>query len=340
MKAVQMVAAGSPLEMKEIPTPAPGAGEVLVRVRAAGICHSDVHYRAGLSAMGPLPLTLGHEIAGTITALGHGVAGRTVGERVAIHYLKSCGQCLRCKRGEESWCDSGAMLGHHTDGGFAEFVLVPARNAVPLPESVPFEVGAILMCSSATALHALRRSRLAPGETVAVFGVGGIGVSAIQLARQLGASRVIAVDLDPAKLAIAKTMGAEPVNGGDDVVSRVQALTARGVDVALEMVGLRVTMRQAVDALAPRGRAVIVGIGERALTLDPYHDLVGREIEVMGSNDHTLAEVHELVALAAEGRLDLAPVIASRVPLQAAAINAILDDLAVFRGGVRAVVVP
>jgi propanol-preferring alcohol dehydrogenase len=135
-------------------------------------------------------------------------------------------------------------------------------------------------------------------------------------------------------------MGAEPVNAGGDAVARIRSLTARGVDVALEMVGLGATMRQAVEVLAPRGRAVIVGIGERVLTVDPYHELVGREIEVLGSNDHTLEEVHELVALTAQGRLDLAPAIAARVPLQDSAINAVLDDLAAFRGGVRTVVVP
>jgi propanol-preferring alcohol dehydrogenase len=338
MKAIRMVAPGEPLMMQEVEPPRPGAGEVLVRVRAAGICHSDAHYRAGVSAMGRLPLTLGHEIAGTIETAGPGVTDLRAGERVALHYLQSCGHCGACARGEESWCESGAMLGHHVDGGFAEFVLVPARNAIPLPDAIPFEVGAILMCSTATALHALRRSRLAPGETVAVFGAGGLGVSAIQLARVLGASRVIAVDLDPAKRAFAERLGAEPVPGGEGAVERIRALTGRGVDVAVELVGVGQTMQQSVEALAPRGRAVIAGIGARALTLDPYRDLVGREVEVMGCNDHTLEEVRELIRLAADGRVTLSSAITARLPLEAAAINDVLDQLAAFEAGVRAVV--
>src|SRR5262249_19630767 len=157
-------------------------GEVRVAVRAAGICHSDAHYRAGVSPMGALPITLGHEIAGVIDKLGPGVTALAAGDRVCLHYFVSCGTCSECRAGNEQFCERYAMLGHHRDGGFAEFVTVPARNAVRLPDGIPFDQGAIMMCSSVTSLHALRKARLRLGETVAIFGSGGLGASAIQLA--------------------------------------------------------------------------------------------------------------------------------------------------------------
>src|SRR5262245_61652188 len=163
MRAVRMTAVGRPLELQDIAQREPGPGEVLVRVRAAGICHSDAHYRRGLSPMGPLPLTLGHEVAGVIERVGAGVGLHAAGDRVCLHYLLTCGSCTHCRAGRESFCSSGAMIGHHVDGGFAEAITVPARNAVRLPERIPFEHGAIMMCSSATALHALRKGRLKAG---------------------------------------------------------------------------------------------------------------------------------------------------------------------------------
>src|SRR4051812_24112452 len=208
MKAIQLVRPGTPVEMRTVPTPVIGAGDVLVRVRAAGICHSDAHYRAGRSPVRPLPLTLGHEVAGTIESVGSDVKNISVGDRVCLHYLTSCRHCFHCDRGEEQFCPTGSMIGHYRDGGWAETIVVPARNAVPLPEEIPFEHGAVLMCSASTSLHALRRARLSGGESVAVFGVGGLGMAAIQLARALGAIDVYAVDIDRSKLDVATSLGA------------------------------------------------------------------------------------------------------------------------------------
>ncbi|HOG48936.1 MAG TPA: alcohol dehydrogenase catalytic domain-containing protein, partial [Anaerolineae bacterium] len=157
MKAIRLVEVGRPLERHEVPIPVPGEREALVRVRAAGICHSDAHYRAGTSPAGPLPLTLGHEVAGVVEAVGAGVTGLQPGARVCAHYLATCGDCSYCSRGSEQFCPQGAMLGKHRDGGYAEYVAVPARSLLPLPEEIPFAHGAVLMCSSATALHALRK---------------------------------------------------------------------------------------------------------------------------------------------------------------------------------------
>lgn len=340
MKAVRMVGAGRPLEAFELEAPEPAAGEVRVRIEAAGICHTDVHYRAGLSRMGRLPITLGHEIAGVVDRLGAGVTSHAVGERVCLHYLLTCGACADCAAGREAFCERVAMIGHGVDGGYAERIVVPARNAVRLPDEIPFEQGAIMMCSSATALHALRKGRLQPGERVAIFGAGGLGVSAIQLAKALGADEVIAVDIRAPKLADARGLGARTVDASAvDPVAAIRDLTrGRGVDVALELVGLPRTMRQALQSLAPMGRAVIVGLGGRPLEIDPYRELLGREAELIGSNDHTLGEVREVVSLARIGALNLSAAVTRRVPLDATAINGVLDELERFEVVGRAVV--
>jgi len=342
MKAIRLVEIGHPLQAQEVAVPVPAAGQVLVRVRAAGICHSDVHYRAGRSAMGPLPLTLGHEIAGVVEQLGPGVQGLQVGDRVCAHYLISCGECVYCRTGHEQFCVQGAMVGHHTDGGYAEYIAVPARNAIPLPAAIPWAQGAILMCSSATAFHALRKARLQAGETVAVFGAGGLGLSAVQLARAFGALDVYAVDLHADTLRRAAHYGAIPVDAtAGDPVAAIRALTGgRGVDVALELIGLPRTMRQTVQVLAVLGRAVLVGLSDQLLELDTYREVLGREAEIIGANDHLQPELPLLLELARRGTLDLGDAITATVPLDAAAINQVLDNLDQFRGGARTVVVP
>src|SRR5262249_23800255 len=185
MRAVRLVQVGKPLEDAAIPIPEIGSSDVLIRVAAAGICHSDAHYRAGISKIDYLPLTLGHEIAGRVEEVGSGVTEVSAGDRVCVHYLLSCGSCEFCVRGLEQFCRSVQMIGKHRDGGYAEFIKVPGANALRLPDEIPFEGGAIMMCSSATALHALNKARFKSGETIAIFGFGGLGFSALQLARAL-----------------------------------------------------------------------------------------------------------------------------------------------------------
>ena len=342
MKAARLVEIGKPLQLQDIERPSPGPGDVLVRIRAAGICHSDVHYRAGTSGVGTLPQTLGHEVAGVVEEVGETVAGLRPGDRVCLHYLLSCGQCHFCCTGHEQFCPEGKMIGKHVDGGFAEFIAVPARNAVRLPAEVSFEHGAVLMCSSSTSFHALRKSRLQPGETAAIFGAGGLGMSAIQLARTMGALQVYAVDINENKLALAESFGAVPVNARQgDPVETIRSLTGgRGVDVAIEVIGLRQTMEQAVRCLAVLGRAALAGISDMPFEIDSYSDLLGREAEVIGCSDHTLHELEILVEYVRQGRLDLGHVVARSVPLEAEAINAAMDALEQFGGEVRTVVVP
>ena len=342
MRALRLTAPGRPVELDDVPVPSLGPRDVLVRVRAAGICHSDAHYRAGRSPARPLPLVLGHEVAGEVERVGERVTLVRPGDRVCLHYLIACADCYHCSRGSEQFCRTGSMIGHFRDGGWAEYIAVPERNAVRLPDEIPFEHGAVLMCSSATSLHALHKGRLAGGESVAVFGVGGLGMSAVQLARALGALDVFAVDLDEDKLAMARDYGAIAVHADreDPVAAILESTAGRGVDVALELIGLPLTMRQAVQALAVQGRAVVAGLADRPLELDTYRDLLGKEAELIGANDHLLQELPLLLELARRRRLDLSRVVARTVPLDADAVNAVLDELDRFGAPVRTVIVP
>ncbi len=342
MRAVRIAALCAPLVDSEIPAPAPGDDDVVVRVRAAGICHSDVHYRNGVSATGPLPITPGHEVAGTIETIGGRVSGFSPGDRVALHYMVTCGLCEYCLRGAEQFCATGRMIGKHVDGGYAELICIPARGVVRLPESVAFEHAAVMMCSTATSFHALRKARLAAGERVAVIGAGGLGLSAVQLARAWGASEVFAVDVNPERLAQARGFGAVPVDArSGDPVHEIRRLTdGAGVDVALELIGSPRTMSQAVQVLSVFGRAVLVGITRESFSLDSYRDLIGREAEIIGGSDHLRSELPVVLDMAARGVLDLAGVVTRRVPLRASAINQVMEELEQGRAPSRTVIVP
>ncbi len=337
MRALQLITAGEPLELREVASPVPGVDDVVIAVKAAGVCSSDAHYRGGFPEVGPLPLTLGHEVAGVITAVGSQVAAFSPGDRVCVHYQVGCGQCGYCARQLEMFCADGRMIGNGRPGGYADQIMVPERNVVAIPEAVPMEHAAVMMCSSATSLHALRKGRVSEGESVAVFGVGGLGMSAIQLAFIEGAARVFAVDIKQAKLDAAAELGALPIDANDDPVGEIVA--AGGCDVAIDLVGSATVMRQCLDALAPMGRAVAVGLTPTTMEVGPYTDLVSGESEIVGTSDHTVGEIVELLGLAAEGRLDLSSVVQRKIPLEESAVNAALDDLEHFGDTVRTVIV-
>ncbi len=340
MKAVRLTTPGRPLEEQEIELPTVGAEDLLVRVRAAGICHSDAHYRAGVSPVEPLPLTLGHEVAGTVAGVGSDVAGFAMGDRVCLHYMATCGRCTYCHLGAEQFCATGQMLGKHRDGGYAEYVVIPSRSAFGLPDEIPFGQGAIMMCSSATSLHALNKARLRPGESVALFGIGGLGISAVQLATALDAGEIYAVDINEKKLRRAEALGAIPVNAAEaDPVAEIRRLTnGQGVDVALELIGQPLTMQQAVQCLGIFGRAALVGLTDRAIQIAPYEELLNREAEVIGVSDHLVSEIPILLEYARTGTLDLSGVITRTVPLDAGEINRVLDGLDAFGDELRVVI--
>jgi propanol-preferring alcohol dehydrogenase len=338
MRSLQLTTPGAPLTAVYLPDPAPGPGEVLVGVQAAGICHSDAHYRVGNPKTRFLPIILGHEIAGVIEAVGEGVDAARLGERVGVHYVVSDGTCRRCVRFGEQFCENYEMFGLTCHGGYAERVTVPQQNAVPVPDGVAIEHAAVMMCSSATSLHALRKGRLRKGESVAVFGVGGLGMSAVQLARALGAERVYGIDIDQTRLRIAADLGAIPLRADEDPSAVIQA--AGGVDIALALVDKREAFEAAMASLTRRGRVVAVGIGRDPVPIQPYGDLILGEHELIGSNDHLLGEIRELFDLATRGLLRLDAVVTDVIPLGASPVNAALDRLDGFGPGIRTVIKP
>jgi len=342
MKAVRLIDLGKPLEECEVAVPDMRPSDVLIRVAACGICHSDAHYRAGISKIDSRPLTLGHEVAGRVDAVGKDVTHLSPGKRVCIHYLVSCGSCPFCLRGNEQFCARVQMIGNHRDGGYAEFIVVPARNAYSVPDEISMEQAAIMMCSSATALHALNKTRLKSMESVAIFGFGGLGFSALQLAQARDCGEIFVVDINPAKLATAAALGGVPIDANaGDAVEQIRAATGgKGVDVAIELVGAASTMVQAVQSLTIQGRVAMVALSKESLSLRPYPELINKEAEIIGVSDHLASELPGLLDLARNGKLRFPEGTLRSVNLDAAEINAVLDTLDESIGHIRAVVVP
>ena len=327
MRAVRLTQVRKPLEEAEVDLPEIGASDVLIRVAACGICHSDEHYRVGISRIDRLPVTLGHEIAGWIEKVGADIKHVTHGDRVCVHYLAHCGSCEFCVRGLEQFCRTVEMIGKHRDGGYAEFIKVPGRNAFALPDQIPFEIGAIMMCSSATALHALNKTRLKPGESIAIFGFGGLGFSALQLARAFNCDQIYVVEINPAKLALIEELGAVGIdaNKGNPVEQITDATNGKGVDVSLELIGSAKTMRQAVQCLSVLGRAALVGLTAESMSIFPYTELINKEAEIIGVSDHLAVELPTLIGFARSGKLRFPSDALRLVDLDAEQINASLD---------------
>ena len=342
MRAVHLTEIGKALTDADITIPKIGSSDVLIRVAAAGICHSDAHYRAGISKSDNLPLTLGHEIAGRVEKVGAHVTNVAVGNRVCVHYLVHCGNCEFCVRGLEQFCRRGQMIGKHRDGGYAEFIKVPGANAFPLPDEIAFEAGAIMMCSSATALHALNKARFKPGESIAIFGFGGLGFSALQLARAFDCVDVYVVEINPAKLASAAKMGVIAIDAraGDPIEQIKESTAGKGVDVALELIGSAKTMRQAVLCLGPLGRAALVGLTAESMSIRPYTELINKEAEIIGVSDHLASELPALIEFARSGKLRFPPETVRVVDLDATQINAALDAVQDSIDHFRTVIVP
>jgi len=338
MRAARYHGPGDSLRLEDVPIPQPGAGEALVRVRAAGVCHTELHFLSGVLNLGVAPLTLGHEMAGEVAQVGPGVTSTQPGDRVIVYYYVGCGACHWCRTGQENLCDAlVAEYGFVSDGGLAEYVKVPARNLVKLPANLPFEEAATLGCSATTAIHAARLARLAPGDVALVYGFGGVGAALVQYCDLAGA-RVIAVGRSPAKLQLARDLGAEAAIDAarEDVPARVRDLTeGQGADVVFELVGTAESMPKAVASLRKRGRLVFIGYSEDLLTVSPIQ-LVVLEAQVLGSVGNTLDELSRAVDLAAAGAIRAT--IDRVVPLED--VNRVLDDLRQGKVVGRAVVRP
>lgn len=320
------------LRIEEVPRPPPAAGELLVEVRAAALNHLDLWVRRGLPIDTTMPHVGGSDLAGVVVEVGAGVEGWSGGERVVVNPALCCGRCRECARGEESICAELRILGEHTAGGFAEFVVVPARNAYPLPDAFSFESAAALPVSYQTAWRALvTRARLRPGEDVLVLGASGAtAIAAVQIAKLAGA-RVFAVTSGTDKAARLRALGADVVYDRSEVdFSReVHRDTGkRGVDVVVENVG-QATWKQSVRALARGGRLVTYGA-----TTGPTGDtdlrlLFWKQLEIIGSTMASRSEFERMLHVALRG--ELVPVIDSVLPLdRIAAAHARLEAGAQF----------
>ncbi|MEV0172526.1 Zn-dependent alcohol dehydrogenase [Streptomyces sp. NPDC050803] len=358
VRAAVVPAVGAPLEITEIDLPDPGPGQVRVRLAAAGVCHSDLSLSNGTMRV-PVPAVLGHEGAGTVVAVGEGVTHVAPGAEVVLNWAPSCGSCHACSLGEV-WLCANALNGvadvyarRASDGAdlhpglnvaaFAEETVVSAACVLPAPEGVPLTDAALLGCAVLTGYGAVHHSaQVRPGETVAVYGVGGVGLAALQAARIAGASKIVAVDVSPAKEELARAAGAtEYVVASEETARGIRALTGKqGVDVAIECVGRAATIRTAWDSTRRGGRTTVVGIGgkDQQVTfnaLEIFH--WGRTLSgcVYGNCDPA-KDLPVLADHVREGRLDLGMLVTERIGLEG--IPAAFENMLAGKGG-RALVV-
>ncbi len=321
MKAARFYEVGKPLVVEDISTPSPEKGEILLKVKACGICGSDIHIAyEGITPTGFQPIILGHEFSGEVFEVGEGVEEWTAGDRAVVSCILSCGQCLNCLSGRQQVCLQRRLLGVHLNGGLAEYAVVPAGNLARLPDNIPYEQGAILTDAVATPYHGLtRRGRLMPGETVVVVGCGGLGIHAVQLARILGAGMIVAVDVSEVALERARAQGADLVFRPDqgDAVRFIQDATGgMGADLAIECVGKQKSIALSVACLRVGGRAVVVGLGGEPIITLPPTEFVRREVDLIGAYAFTVREISELIRLVAKGSLDISGSISKRIPLE------------------------
>ena len=316
MPAVRLHAVGTRPQVDQVDVPEAGPDQVRVRVRACGLCGSDVHLVHGVTPTGPLPLILGHESAGVVDTVGERVTDWKAGDRVSVAAGYGCGECAACGRGAENQCARITIPGIDVDGAQATYVVVPGRSLIALSDSVDFSVGAILTDAVATPFHAIRRAGVQAGDTVAVFGLGGLGLHAVSILRQVVGARVIGVDVNQAVLDRAVKFGADEVVDASDGRPARALRAAGGVQHSFEFVGDPAVADQAVKALAPGGTCTIVGLTPAPLQLLPQALLVSSELRVQGAFGCTRDELVELVGLVADGRLDLNGTITHRFPLE------------------------
>jgi propanol-preferring alcohol dehydrogenase len=314
MRALRLLEWKSDPVLVEVDDPVPSPGQVVVRIGGAGACHSDLHlmrdFEGGLLPWGP-PFTLGHENAGWVHAVGDGVRGIEVGQPVAVHGPWGCGTCARCRVGMENYCDNPAATaapmgggGLGLDGGMAELMLVPdARHLVPLPDGLDPVQAAPLTDAGLTPYHAVRRSwsKLIPGATAVVIGVGGLGHLGVQILKATTASRLVAIDTRPAALELATACGADiSVAAGDDAASAVRATTdGRGADVVLDFVGSEATMALGASVVRMLGDLTVVGIAGGTLPVSFFS--VPYELSIQTTYWGSRPELVEVLDLGARG---------------------------------------
>src|SRR3954449_4682206 len=324
VRALVFESFGGPLGVREVPDPAPAPDGVVVRVAAGGLCRSDWHAWQGHDPDVVLPHVPGHELAGTVAAVGAGVRRWSVGDRVTVPFVNACGRCAQCAAGDHQVCVRQTQPGFTHWGSLAEYVALDAAdvNLVAVPDELDLATAAALGCRYATAFRAVVQvAGVRAGEWVAVHGCGGVGLSAVQTAAAAGA-RVVAVDVAPGALALARQLGAEhAVPGAGDVPAAVVELTGGGAHVSLDALGAPSTCANSVRSLRPRGRHVQVGLlppaqGRAEL---PMERVIALELQVLGSHGMAAHTYPELLGLIASGRLDPRRLVTRELPLDDAA---------------------
>jgi alcohol dehydrogenase, propanol-preferring len=331
MKAARIVEVNQPLQLQDLQTPKPKGLQVLVKVEAVGVCHSDIHlWEGGYEGPGGTflkatdrgvryPVTPGHEIAGIVEDMGEQVEGFTKNERVLVYPWIGEGLCPACRAGEENLCDKPGSLGIYTDGGYSEHVLVPSfKYLVRLDDEMDMDASATLSCSALTAYGAVQNTSIKPDDNVVIVGAGGLGLMAIQLAKAITGARIIAMDIDDSKLQAAKDNGADvSVNSKkEDPVKAIMELTDKmGADAVIDFVNASKTVETDMQMLRRRARVVLVGLFGGALQLNLV-SMPTRAYKLIGSYTGTLTDMVELVSLARRGVIK--PVISDRFKLDQA----------------------
>jgi alcohol dehydrogenase len=327
MKAAVYESTCGDVQIRSLPVPECPADGAVVRVRATGVCRSDWHAWQGHDPV-PLPHVPGHEFAGVVSEVGPEVASWKAGDRVTAPFVLGCGNCAFCQSGDPQVCPDQSQPGFSYDGSFAEYVVVNAAdfNLVALPDTVPFESAAALGCRFATAFRALTgRARLRAGETAAIFGCGGVGLSGILIAAAAGA-RVIAIDVSPSALERARRVGAQETVLIEDpadpepVIAAVQALSDDGPDVTMDAFGSQASVRACVGSLRRRGRHVQVGLlfGADARCQIPMDRVLARELEIYGSHGIAASDYADLLSFVETRALDLGTLVGRSISLEGA----------------------
>ena len=337
MRSFQVCQCGAPLQLNEQPTPKPAGAEVLLKVLAAGVCHSDLHLSDGYFDLGggkrlsivdrgmKLPVTLGHENVGEVAAIGPDARGVKIGDRRLVDPWMGCGECGVCRRGDEQLCLKPGSIGVFRNGGYSDFLMVPHPRYLFDIGDMPPERAAPLACSGVTTYGALKKvGPTLATEPVVIIGAGGLGLMCIALHKAMGGHSAIVVDIDPKKREAAKTAGAHTVidGGAADAVAQIIAATKGGAWAVIDLVGSSATARLGIDSLIKGGKLIIVGLygGDITMSLPPFPM---RAITVQGSYVGSLTETAELIELVR--RTGLPPVPVATRPLTD--VNAVLDDL-------------
>ena len=306
------------MTIENIPVPGVGPDQILVKVAACGACHTDLHYiEHGVPTFKKPPIVLGHEASGIVKEIGPEVTNVTVGQRVLIPAVLTCGKCRFCRMGRENICSDMKMLGNHFDGAYAEFVAVPAKDVLNLPEGIPLEDASIIADALSTPYHAVKnRAKVRPGDTVVVFGCGGVGINAVQFATAAG-GYVIAVDVNERKLQWATEFGAaQTINATkvENVSKEIKKLTDGGADIAMEVIGNPRTIEQAFESVRVGGRLCVIGYTQEKISI-VAGKIMFKELEIVGSLGCPPGEYVPLIRMVEQGRIDVSRLVTHRFEL-------------------------